>query len=170
MTPKILFNIILKVIGIFFIGDILITVPQLISSIPYFLSGSWSDAIPLLFFGLVTLFIVILVPFLLIFRSNYIINKLRLDKGFEEETIGLNVQRSTVLGIALIVLGGLILKDEIPFFCKELFNYVEQKISVYGGNADVYYLFASAIKILIAFLLISKHHLITSWIDRRLEK
>lgn len=171
MKPKNLFNIILKVLGIFFIGDILVTVPQLLSSLPYFLAGSMEEVIPLLFFGLLTLLAVILVPYLLIFRSNYIINKLRLDKGFEEETIGLNISRSAVLSISLVVLGGLTLKDEIPFFCKELFTYFEQKAGGLGSpSTETYYFIVSGIKLIIGFLLISYNRQIAGWIERRLEK
>jgi hypothetical protein len=152
MTPKTLFNIILKVIGIFFIGDILITVPQLLSSIPYYFDASLSEAMPLLLFALLTLSAIVLVPYLLIFKSNYIINKLQLDKGFEEETIGMNVSRPAILSIALIVLGGLTLKDEIPFFCKELFTYFEQKANGLGSGSTVgYYFIVSGVKIIIAF-------------------
>jgi hypothetical protein len=54
---------------------------------------------------LVTLAIFLLLIRLLVFRPTWIIDKLKLDKCFREETIDLNVKSTTVLTIAIIVIG-----------------------------------------------------------------
>jgi hypothetical protein len=54
MTPRSLFNIILKILSIFFIKDFIALIPQLISMILYFIQpdtvsfGIWSAALTLL--------------------------------------------------------------------------------------------------------------------------
>lgn len=171
MTPKTLFNIILKIIGIFFIGDTIIALPQLITSLGYFISGDFDKGFALLPVALWTLCAVIIVPYYLIFRSNFLIEKLKLDKGIEEDTIQLNIHYSTVLSISIIVLGGLILKDEIPYFLKQFFAFFQIRVSSDGFvDSDPYYILLPGIKIILGYALLSNHSRIAGWIASKHQK
>src|SRR5258708_1297538 len=128
MTPRSLFNIVLKILGIFFIKDILVNIPQLLSVI--FLFANSNDIMEgILTFGITALVLAVncLISYYLIFKSELIINKLKLDKGFDQEMINLNIHRSVILSISIIVLGGLILVQEIPDFCWRLVSYFQEK-------------------------------------------
>jgi hypothetical protein len=83
MTPRSLFNIILKVLGIFFIQDFLAAIPQLLSVISYFTTpDARQEAVWALTTSLLVLFAYGIVSYYLIFRTDVIIDKLRLEKGF----------------------------------------------------------------------------------------
>jgi hypothetical protein len=169
MTTKDLFNIILKVLGIFFIKDILAIIPQLFSVGLYLTKyDTVREAIWTLLLTLLMLFIYGLVSYYLIFKTNIIIDKLKLDKGFDQETISLNIHRSTILSIAIIVIGGLMLADGIPDLCRQLFAYFQEKRMTYGQTnpAISYSVFALA-KIVIGLLLISNQRQIVNFIESR---
>ena len=136
MSIRSLFNIILKILGILFIQDILAITPQLLSMILYFEKGyGISEPVWTFIFTILILLMYGVVSYYLIFKSDVIIDKLRLDKGFDQETIQINVHRSTILSISTIVIGGIMVVDEIPNFCRQLFAYSQQKRMTYGQTS-----------------------------------
>lgn len=169
MTIKSLFNIILKILGIFFIKDILATLPQLLSVIFYLTENDTvSEAVWTLVATILILLVYVTVSYILIFKSNMIIEKLQLDKGFEQDPISLNIHRSTILSISVIVIGGLLIADEIPNFCRQLFAYFQEKRMTYGQtNPGISYSVVSGVKIIIGFLLIGNQRQIVNFIENR---
>ena len=172
MTTKSLINIILKILGIFFIKDILATIPQLLSIILYLTKADTiGEAIWTLVTTILVLFVYMLVSYYLIFKTNLIIDKLKLDKGFNQETIPLNIHRSAILSIAIIVIGGLLVANEIPNFCRQLFAYFQEKRMTYGQTSpSISYSVLAAVKIIIGFLLISNQRQIVNFIEYRRKK
>jgi len=172
MTPRTLFNIILKILGIFFIKDFLAAIPQLLSVMLYLTK---SDSIPEAIWTLVTTILILVaygvVSFLLIFKTNYVIDILKLDQGFEEETLSLNIHRSTILSISIIVIGGLLVADELPNFCRQLFSYFQEKRMTYGQtNPSLSYSIVSGVKIIIGMILMTGQRQIVNLIDRQRKK
>lgn len=169
MTPRSLFNIILKVLGIFFIKDILATIPQLFSVALYLTkTNSIDEAIWTLLFTLLVLSIYCLASYYLIFKTELIIEKLKLENGFNQDTIPLNIHRSTILSISIIVIGGLIVADEIPDFCQKLFAYFQERRMTYGQtNPSISYSVLAGVKIVVGLLLISKQRQIVNFIERQ---
>ena len=169
MTTRSLFNIILKILGIFFIKDILATAPQVLSIILYLTKSDTAvEAIWTLISTILILLVYVFISYYLIFKSEVIIDKLKLDKGFNQETIPLNIHRSTILSISIIVIGGLILADEIPNFCRQLFSYFQEKRMTYGQtNPTISYSVLAAAKIVIGLLLIVYQRQIVNFIENR---
>lgn len=175
MTPKNLFNIVLKIFGLFFLRGILFVIAPLISSIPSLLQPHSFDnsnynnyEFAAFLFPLVLLAFYVFIIYLLIFKTNNIIHKLKLDKGFNQEEFSFNLSTSLVLTIALIVTGGVILVDEIPNFCRSVFSYLQQK-SLRGGmkNPDYSYIIISAVKIILGLLIIGERKRIVEFAERR---
>jgi hypothetical protein len=172
MTTKSLFNIILKVLGIFFLKDVLATVPQIISVFLYFskadtvMEGVWT-----LLFTIVILAVYCLVSYYLIFRSDLIMEKLRLDQGFDQEIIPLNIHRSTVLSISIIVIGGLMVAENIPALCRQLFAYYQEKRMTYRQtDPSLSFAVMEGVKIVIGLLLIGNQRLIVKFIELQQRK
>ena len=159
----------MKILGIFVIKDILATIPQLLSIILYLTK---SDTVGEAIWTVVTTVLILLVyvffSYYLIFKSDLIIDKLKLDKGFDQETIPLNIHRSTILSISIIVIGGLIIADEIPNLCRQLFAYFQEKRMTYGQtNPTISYSVLAAAKIVIGLVLIGNQRQIVNFIERR---
>jgi hypothetical protein len=169
MTLRSLFNIILKIFGILFIKDFLLLLPGLLTAV-FFLDATDSLRVNfgILASSLLTLLILGTLAYLLIFRTGLITNKLKLDKGFDVETIPLNIHRSTVLSISLIVIGGYIAANEIPNLIKQLYFYFQYKRTGYNEyHQSLSYFILSAVKIIIGFLLIKKQRLLVNLIERK---
>lgn len=149
MTPRTLFAIILKTLGVFFIEDILISITQLTSTLYYFSdSTSGREALLTLFFTSLFMAVYILISYYLIFKTGYIIDKLKLAEGFKEETLALNVSATTIVEIALTVTAAFILTNEIPNLCRLLFSYFQEKRMTFGHTKpDVSFSVMSAVKI-----------------------
>lgn len=167
MRIRSLFNVILKVLGIFFIKDILETIPSLLSVILFMTkSDTVGEAVWTLISTLLILLVYGLVSYYLIFKSELIIDKLKLDSGFDQDTIEMNMHRSAILSISVIVIGGLLITDEIPNLCRQLFSYFQEKRMTYGQtNPSISYSVLSAAKIVIGLLLIGNQRQIVNFIE-----
>ena len=111
------------------------------------------------------------ISYYLIFKTDLIIDKLKLDKGFDSDAISLNIHRSTILSIAVIVIGGLLFIDEFPNFCRQLFSYFQQSKMSFGlVKPTISYVVISGIKVTFAFFLMSEQRLIVNVIERRRKK
>ncbi|MDN3657425.1 hypothetical protein QWZ08_17365 [Ferruginibacter paludis] len=177
MNPRKLFNVILKIFGLFFLREIINTIPQLVTSIfRYFVS---SDAGPIIVTFLVSIFILSLYTLLvmqLLFKTNKFIDMLKLDQGFSEEALSSDnpdefvkgISSTAILTIALIVIGGVILTDEIPNFCRQLYVYFSQSSSKYNSvKRDSSYMIFSAAKIIIGLLFLGERKRIVDFIENR---
>ena len=166
MTPKSLFNIILKIIGIFFIKEALLILPSFVSAILSIRSTTDTGEI---LFDLILYLGVLLVygaiSYYLIFKTEWIIQKLKLENGFDESEFSLNIHRSTILRITVMVIGGLILADEIPNFCRQLYSYYMQKTMTHGLHPTIAFLVLSVTKIIIGALLIAEQRKIVNFIE-----
>jgi hypothetical protein len=123
MTPNSLFNIILKVLGIFFLKNFLL---ELAEFLPV-LRAQGEISLLNLSIAITATIIYLLIIYLLLFKTNWIINRLALDKGFKEGTFNLNIHRSVVLSITIIIIGGLIIIEALPSFIQQLLYYIQMK-------------------------------------------
>src|SRR6185312_5209416 len=175
MTPRTLWTIILKIFGLFILLQIFYPISQLIyivySSISaaelnggergYALVGISS----VLFTESIYLFM--LIAFL--FKTDWLIDKLRLEKGISEETLKLNIHRSTVLQIVIIITGIWLFIDSLPALLKSLLAYY-QNINVFTefkkapqGGWIIFYL----VKVFVSFFMITCSRLIVNFIERK---
>jgi hypothetical protein len=167
MTPRSLFNIILKVLGIFFIQDILAAIPQVLSAFLLFVTPEGrQEAIWTLASTLLILVAYGIFSYYLIFRTDVIIDKLRLENGFNQEAFQLNMHRSTILSISIIVIGGLIVANEIPNFCRLLFSYYQQKRMTRGlQDPGISRIVMSGTKIIVGILMLTNQRQIVRFIE-----
>ena len=175
MTPKSLFNIVLKIFGLFFLREIIFIIPQLISSIPFFTPqdnfGSQQfgsgDILPFILAIFAFLFYVFII-YQLLFNTNKIIDKLKLDKGFNQQEFSINISVSLTLTISLIVIGGVILINEIPNFFRYIFSYFQEKNLTRGmTKPNISYLITSGVKIILGLLIFGERKRIVEFIVKR---
>jgi hypothetical protein len=176
MTPKSLFNIILKVIGIFFIRDILALIPQEVPVVLMFLQrDTVSEGFWIIFMSLITVSVYAYISYYLIFKTEKIISKLKLTDGFDEEVLSINIHRSTILSISIIVIGGIILLDSIPNLCNNLASYIQQYCTYKqffsaAPEPKSNYIIIDSVKIIIGLLLLGNQRKIVNYIEYRSRK
>ena len=172
MTPRSLFNIILKVLGVFFIKDILISLSQLLGFVIQF--GKAEVAQDLVWTVLsisIVLAVEVFFCFVLIFRTEWFIQILRLEQGFDQITIPINMHRSTILSISLIVIGGYLMVNEIPNFCRQVVLYFQEKRTLYGRAAPkIDYMVLTGFKILLGGLMVAEQRQLVNLIERKRKK
>ena len=177
MTPRSLFNIILKIFGLFFLREIINTIPQVISSALFYYNGTNIESIlTSLIVSIIVLLFYIFLATQLLFKTNKYLDYLKLDQGFDEHELSFDQQdefsiglsSTVILNIALIVIAGMILTEEIPNFCRQLYLYFDQRISTYNpSRPDLSYMVFGGAKILIALLLLGERKWIINFIENR---
>jgi hypothetical protein len=90
---------------------------------------------------------------------------LHLDKGFTEDKIELNIKQSTVLTIAVIVVGGLIFVDSFPQLCRQIFVLFQQK-NMFKDDPNSSWIIFQLVKTIIGYLLMTNSQLVIKFIDR----
>ncbi|MFI5161732.1 MAG: hypothetical protein ACHQHN_10675 [Sphingobacteriales bacterium] len=173
MTPRSLFAVILKSIGLYLIIGAFVSIPQMAMSLLAYKDlvreGHADEILELFAYVLIGISFYIWFLYLCLFRTDWIINKLRLDQNFDEERLEINIHRSTVLKIAVIVIGAILIMDNLPLLCKNLYAFFppNEPHLVFGNNPSkgwtVYY-FA---KFFIGFSLISANRPIVNYIERK---
>ena len=172
MTPRQFFNIVLKIFGLFFLREILNSIPQLISAILMLFKPEDFTAGLFIFFGSVfILAFYIALTYQLIFKTAFLVDKLKLDTDFNDQIFDFKITQKDVLTISLIVIAGIILINQIPYLVKELFELMqERKLSPGMTKTDYSYIIISIVKIVIAALLIGERNRIVDFIVSRNSK
>jgi len=106
-----LFRLVIKLAGLYFLFvTILPSIPMYFS----LLSQNGGDLSSLLVFGVASI-LLLGIFVLLVFGPDIIINVFRLDKGFDTEVVDVkNYRMNEILLLALILLGGKLIIDNLP--------------------------------------------------------
>jgi hypothetical protein len=170
MTIRTFWNILLKILGIWLILAGIGVIPQFIWAFSVIDNPPDGKTMKSLIYlaGLllvsVVLFIIIL--WLFVFRSHWIISKLKLDKGFDDEKIDLNIKLNTVLTIAVIVVGGLMFVDSIPMLLRQIF-FIFQPDDLMRKDSNTALIIFYLAKITIGYLLMTNSRFVTGFIAKQ---
>lgn len=155
MEVRSLFNLILKIIGIFFIRDILEAFSRLLSVLVYLpqyassYEGYFNLGVTIPPLILYTLF-----TYVLIFRTDSLINLLKLDKNFSGQ-VDLRIDKAVIMKSSIVIIGGYMVVSELPeFFRHVVYYFQERKLYVRMVKPDVSYAAMSAFKILTGLVLV----------------
>ena len=167
MTIRTFWTILLKVLGIWLIiGGVSVSL-QLVSTFFTFMGEDFTANL-----FLMILFIIfcvasyILILWIFVFKTGWLIDKLHLEKDFKEEKIDLKIQVATILRIATIVFGGIMLIDALPQFCKEIMTLYQQKV-IFRQNPETPWLILYLVKLVIGMLLMSNSEKIAAFVEKQ---
>jgi len=161
MTKRDFFRILIKVFGLYSLITVLFTtLPSNLSIIIYDLE------IAGIIYMLIILALIALIFLFLIRKPDAIIHLLKLDKGFDEERIYFEkLNAENIVKLAAIIIGGLLLIRNIPFFISHSYFAFKFDISRQGLNqAQMVNWAANFLNIIIGYLLVAKFEKIGSWI------
>jgi hypothetical protein len=168
MTIRSLFNIVLKIFGLYLFLTFLMMLSQIIYAlVEIFIMKIlfWEAVIPPLLVGLVYG----IGAFLLMFKTDFLIKIFRLEKGFDQEIIPLNIHRSTVMSIAVIIIGGWLLVNETPELVRHAIEYYLEKKKAAGdvSSRTTIDIVVSVVKVIIGFFMTSGQRQIVNLIEKR---
>lgn len=171
MTIRTFWTLLLKILGIWLILSGLSLIPQIISVFTLF-SMQFNDSVIGVIFSIFVLLLTVGVYFLIlklfVFNSGWIIDKLKLDQQFQEERIDLSITLRTILTIATIVIGGMILVNALPMLCMRIFSLIQQQ-NVFREDPEFGWIIFYAIKSLIGYLLMTNSKPVINYILRKTE-
>jgi hypothetical protein len=110
--------------------------------------------------------IFVLILWLLVFKTNWVIEKLKLTKGFSEERLELTMEWSTVLTIATIVIGGVIFIDSLPLIFKQTLSFV-QLGKPFRNSPEAIWIIYYLIKTVLGYLLMTNSKFVVNFIGRQ---
>lgn len=167
MLIKTFWKILVKIIGLWLLFSCISIIPQFFSSLSFTNGNLNIESLMLLWlmlFGSIIIYILIIRLFL--FKTDWIVEKLKLENNFTEDRIDLNIKSATVVTIAIIVMGGLILVESLPSFCARLFDFYQQK-SLLKDYPETSWLIYYFIKIVIGYLLLTNGKNLTKYIEKK---
>ena len=126
-------NIVIKIIGLFFVIDLFTILPQFVSTMFRQIYQKEAGAMSII---LVVIFLYFLILRVLFFKTEWIIKKLKLNNSFEEENFSLNISRNAILNIAIILIGSIFLMNSIPELVSNIQNYYNEKSMMYMQGID----------------------------------
>jgi uncharacterized protein with PQ loop repeat len=179
MSKRDFFRVIIKLFGLYVaILAIFTWIPQTFGS---YVSLRQDPAFIFLFIG--SLALSILMIYLLLFNVDKVINLLKLDKGFDDDVIELgNLSPKSIIVLSLILIGGILLVDNVPIFLTNTFYSFKDMVGVkqnYSGlidffdpikKVDYFEWFIAGVNILLGYLLISNHNIVASKLTKESKK
>lgn len=172
MTTRSLLILILKILGLFFAKDFLPLIPQLISVFVVFI-GYYGEAMFSPFIAsLLTVFLYGYIAYSLLFRTEWIIEKLRLEEGIENESWSVKLHRSAILQISIIIIGALMVAHAGPDLLRQVFlhfQYVNKQGSLieFNPKPDYTVLIVYGAQIIIGLLLLGYQRKLAVYIEYR---
>ena len=170
MTIKSIYLLIIRVFGLIILKDVLVSIAYVISPIlVYFNSGFDSEGLGALIFPAVYFAFLVCAGVFLVLRPHKLVGKLRLEEEELNEPLTVSVSASSVILVSLILLSGLLLIDEIPNFCKLLYQYYEEsQVKFSDKKPSIVFLLFSLVKILLGLLVFGERRRIMEFISREL--
>lgn len=170
MTIRTFWTIFIKILGIWLVLNSVTVIPQFLSTL-YFVDPN-DDSQSFVLTAVLLLLVIGIYIFILrlfVFKTAWLIDRLHLDKGFDEEKIDLNVQLSTVLTVATIVIGGLMFVDSLPQLCKQIFVFFQQK-SMFRESPISGWIIFHLIKTILGYLLMTNSKQVVAFIGKQTAK
>lgn len=168
MSSRTFFQLLFKVFALILIVSSVNGLAVSLQSIFYFFSNY---DILLLGIGLITLIFFIALIYVLLYKGDFIIDKLKLTSNIEEH-LSFTIHRKDVLSIAILLIGGYTLIDEIPAFFSNLYSYYWETRLEYGfgpKQSGRQFSYSSA-RIIIALMLLGNRRAIVNFIELKRRK
>ena len=178
MTPKSLFIIIIRIIGLYFLIGLIKIIPELLGTLIMLIQQDVSSSMTWIIFATLLVSLYLLLVKYILFNPDKVVDKLRLSRNFDVEKFEFNIHRSTVIRIAVIFIGGLTLLEYFVPLVLNLLSYVTtKKVSDNNINETLSILsrasYVEPIEIihgilmtLIGYFLVTNSRLITNFIEK----
>ena len=155
---------ILKAIGLYFLVEAITLIPQSILII--YSNGLFEKPIMAITIVLLTALAFYLLIKFLIFSPGIIIEKLKLDKGYQQENINMELNSKQMIHVCVIVFGAIQFMNGFPELCRAIYYYVQSKETLFNDPSSEQIL-VNGIQVLFAYLILSRSKDITDFINNK---
>jgi hypothetical protein len=155
---------ILKAIGLYFLVEAITLLPQ--SILILYTNSLFENQILAISVVLLTVLAFYLLIKFLIFNPGIIIEKLKLDRGYQQENINMELNSKQLIHVCVIIFGAIQLINGFPELCREIYYYVQSKETLISDPSTEHIL-VNGIQVLFAYLIISRSKDITDFINNK---
>lgn len=165
MSIKSVWLLVLKLMGIYlclgFFETIMIVFSQLINrgTYDFLLFGAYLGSL-LFYFAVI---------YCLLFKTNQLIQWFHLEKNFDLETVNLGLSTTSIVRIAVIVLGGLTFIDNVSSLISQLLTFFQQEL-LFKNYSRAQPLVFAFVKTVIGYLLLTNSYYVTRLIEKQQSK
>jgi hypothetical protein len=168
MTTKTFWNIVIKILGLLLFFEFLEILTQLFTSLTYIFVPNMDGDLtwPTLFSSILILVIYFGVISIFIFKSSFIVDKLKLAKNSETELLKIDLKAFSIITIAIILIGGVIFINGFSYLCKCLYDYFKQK-NLPNYNPTISWIIFNSAKALLGYLLMTNSKVVANYISKQ---
>ena len=177
MTPRSFWAIVIKILGIYIILDSLPGIPGFLNTLISYkalidVTGNYQLAFFQLMYYVTVIIVYGLICWVCLFKTDWLIDKLKLDQGFREERFDFTMHRSNVLKIAVMVIGGLMLTTSFPWLCKYIFGYFEQmdQYKRFKDSPQAILIICYFLQTIIGYFLLTCSRMVVNYIELKRKK
>jgi len=127
-----------------------------------------NDADIALWSSLALVILYILTFYCCLFKSQWVIDRLKLDKEHTEHSFELNISHTIILKIAVIAIGGALILITIPDLIKEIFSYFWEQTTTrkFIHNRNITFMITDTIKIIIGVFMVAWSKTVVNFIAK----
>lgn len=166
MTKRDFFRLILKVFGLYsLVLSLFSFIPQNISNF-YFMK----DEVLILLAIIASFFLLIALFIILLYKTDFIIDKLKLTKSFDEDHIIIgNLTTESLYKFSIILIGGFMITSSFPNLLMDLINEFKLRISnhpISNHNSDNFWIGVKFLNLLIGYILVTNCKSIAKFLNK----
>jgi len=158
MTKKDFFILIIKLFGLYSI------ITALFISLPQNLTFVFMDfGVHSIIYLTIILTVIIGLFVFLLFKSHHVVRLLKLEKGFDTDTLELgNLTTLEIVKIAVLIIGGFLIIDNLPIFIQQTLKAFYSEIQIQTiESINKWNWFVNGANILIGYLLITNLNIVS---------
>lgn len=168
MKTRTFWHLALKTLGMWLIINGIISLPGVINGVLDLLTNPFSQAyfaVEIAYSIFVITFYFLILQFLVL-RSQWTIDFLKLEKGFEKIRINLTIPYNKLLKIIIILIGGILFAKAIPKLAENLYAFFSGDLLVDQSQNTTHLIIYSA-QVIISFLIMTNSGLVQRYINRK---
>jgi hypothetical protein len=173
MSKKDFFRLIIKLFGLY---ALILTIFNFIPTNIGYVIADFEPVVLVWIVGVVV--VIVLFYIFLIRKTDLIVDWLKLDKGFDDDRIELgNFNSKRIIQFALIIIGGFLLIDHLPYFLQYCYLAFKEQVSPggmamtydleFGKTIDYFDWAISAVNILVGYILVTNYRRVSNWLTRK---
>ena len=173
MTPRSLFTIILKILGLLMAVNALSYISQIfVYGFSFLSQTNYNESQILIIVTCLSLFFVFLyykILKLMFLKTDVVVDKLSLDKHFDEETFNFNINPKIMLKYSIITIGLVIFTYSVFDFFEEIINYfsIANNQIAYEKAPSKMYIIIEFVKAIVGYLFIFNSNYIAGFIETK---
>ncbi|MBN2766242.1 MAG: hypothetical protein JXR27_07695 [Paludibacteraceae bacterium] len=157
----------LKIIGISLVLKVLNVISQSIATLSMLHTYQDSNILAVIATTiLTTLAMYFFILWLFVIKTEWLVNILNLEKGFDENRIDMNFKLTSIVHLSIIITGAILIITNLPHLCKEIINYIGLKNS-FNEQQTATMIILYFIKAVLGYALITNSKKITLYIDKK---